>query len=77
MHKEELIPEEFTKRLITGENPIRVWREYRHMTQKKLAKAAEISISYLAQLENDEGTASVEILKKIAKVLKLSLDDLE
>lgn len=74
--QEELIPEEYAERLISGENPIKVWREYRQLTQKTLAKAVKISVPYLSQLENSERTASIAVLKKIAKTLKLSLDDL-
>jgi len=74
--EEELIPDEYAKRLIRGENPIRVWREYRSLTQAGLAKAAEISVPYLSQLENNERTASTAVLKRIAGKLKVSLDDL-
>lgn len=74
--QEELIPQEYADRLIDGENPIRVWREYRQMTQKTVAHKAEISVPYLSQLEHNERTASLATLKKIAKVLNLSLKDL-
>jgi len=74
--KEELIPDEYAKRLIQGENPIRVWREYRGLTQAGLAKSAGISVPYLSQLENNERTASTAVLKRLAGKLKVSLDDL-
>lgn len=46
------------------------------MTQKALAELIGISTPYLSQLEHNERTASVTTLKKIAKTLKLSLDNL-
>ena len=73
---EELIPSEFADRLIDGENPIRVWREYRKMTQATLAKTIGISTPYLSQLENEDRTPSLEVLKNIAETLDISLDDL-
>jgi len=74
--QEELIPDKYAKRLISGENPIRVWREYRQLTQQELAKAAKISVSTLSQLENNERAPSITVLKKLAQTLKLSLEDL-
>jgi len=74
--QEELIPDEFAHRLIKGESPIRVWREYRGLTQAALAQAIEISIPYLSQLENGSRKASTDVLMRIAKQLDLALDDL-
>lgn len=74
--KEELIPEAFAKRLVRGEHPIKVWRQYRKLTQAKLAKQVEISIPYLSQIENKERTPSTVVFRKIAKALKVSVSDL-
>ena len=74
--EEELIPDEYVKRLLKGENPVRVWREYRSITQAALAKKVGISTPYLSQIENNERTASVSILKKLAEKLNISIDDL-
>jgi hypothetical protein len=37
--EDELIPAEFVNRMIDGENKVRVWREYRGLTIKALARA--------------------------------------
>ena len=74
--KEELISAEYAIRLIKGENPIRVWRDYRGYTQTVLAKTAGISTPYLSQLEHGERQASAKTLAKIANKLKISVDDL-
>lgn len=73
---EELIPGEVVYALLDGENPIRVWREYRGMTQPQLAKVAEISVPYLSQLETGKRKGSTDVLLAVAKGLDLTLDDL-
>lgn len=74
--KEELIPSEVTFALLDGENPIKVWREYRGLTQQQLAEQAGISTPYLSQIETSKRTGTTEVLLVIAKVLKLTLDDI-
>ena len=74
--EEELIPNEFAMRLIKGENPIRVWREYRHISQADLALEVGISIPYLSQIECNERTPSIDVAKRIAETLKVSVDDI-
>lgn len=73
---EELIPSQVTYAILDGENPIRVWREYRGLTQQQLADKAGISKPYLSQIESGQRKGSTEVLAAIAKALDLSLDDL-
>lgn len=73
---EELIPSRVTYALLDGENPLRVWREYRGLTQQQVAKTAGISKPYLSQLESGQRNGTTEVLQAIAKVLNVSLDDL-
>jgi DNA-binding XRE family transcriptional regulator len=72
--EEELIPSEVVYALLDGQKPIKVWREYRSLTQQQLAEAAGISIPYLSQLETGKRKGSTEVLTLIAKTLRLSLD---
>lgn len=74
--EEELIPSEVVYALLDGQNPIKVWQEYRGLTQQQLAEAAGISVPYLSQLESGKRKGSTEVLTAIAKILKLSLDDI-
>jgi DNA-binding XRE family transcriptional regulator len=74
--KEELIPSEVAFALLDGENPIKVWREYRGMTQQQLAKKVEISTPYLSQIETGKRTGTSEILLAIARALEVTLDDI-
>ncbi len=73
---EELVPSEVTYAILDGGNPIRVWREYRGLTQQQLAEAAGISVPYLSQIESGKRQGSPEVLAAIAKALGLSLDDI-
>ena len=73
---EELIPSEVTYALLDGENPIRVWRDYRGLTQQQVADEAGISKPYLSQLESGQRKGTAEVLAAVAKALNVSLDDL-
>ena len=73
---EELIPSEVTYAILDGANPIRVWREYRGLTQRHLAETAGISVPYLSQLESGKRKGRTEVLAAIAEGLGLSLDDI-
>ncbi len=73
---EELIPSEVTYALLDGENSIRVWREYRGLTQQQVAAEAGISKPYLSQLESGQRKGTTDVLTAVAKALNVSLDDL-
>lgn len=73
----ESVPAEVVHRIIEGENLIKVWRNYRGLTQQELAKQAGISRGYLAELETGRRTThSQTTLTAIAKVLNLTAADL-
>jgi len=74
--EEENFPAEVADRILDGENPIRMFREYRGMTQEALAKAAHIARPYVAELESGKKKGSVSVLRAIASVLKVELDDI-
>ena len=72
----ELIPSEFAKRLVDGENAVRVWREYRGVTQVKLAARAGITQAYLSRIERGTRTGTTKVLRSLAGALGVDLDDL-
>jgi DNA-binding XRE family transcriptional regulator len=74
--EEELIPSEVVYAIADGESPIKVWREYRNLTQQQLAEAVGISTPYLSQIETNKRTGTTEVLTMIAKVLKVSPDEI-
>lgn len=73
---EALIPAEVVYAILDGHNPIKVWRDYRQLTQQQLADKVGISKSYLSQIESGKRTGSVEALTAVAQALDVSLDDL-
>jgi DNA-binding XRE family transcriptional regulator len=74
--EEELIPSEVVYAILDGGNPIKVWREFRDMSQQQLAEIAGISKPYLSQIENDKRRGTTEVITAIAKALKISIDEL-
>jgi DNA-binding XRE family transcriptional regulator len=74
--EEELIPSAVVYAILDGENPIKVWREYRGLSQQQLASATGISTSYLSQIEAGKRSGSTEVLAAIAKALDVTLDDI-
>jgi DNA-binding XRE family transcriptional regulator len=73
---EELVPSEVVYAILDGGNPIKVWREYRGLTQRQLAETVSISTPYLSQLESGKRKGATEVLSAIAEALGLSLDDI-
>ena len=74
--KEELLPESFVNELLEGTNPVKLWREYRGLTQKKLADVVGISVPYLSQLETGKRKGSLDVYSAIAAALGVTLDDI-
>lgn len=74
--KMETFPASLVERLTTGENRVLVWREYRGLSQRALARAAAISAGHLSDIEHGRRCGSVDALKRIAGALKVQIDDL-
>jgi len=72
----ERFPLEVVERIAQGEHPIKVFREYRELTQGVLAKAAGVSKQYISQIENHQRNGTTKKLKAIAQALGVELDDL-
>lgn len=64
------------RRLLDGESPVRVWREKRGLKQRTLAEAAEVAVSYLAEIEGGKKPGSPGALQRIAGVLEMPLESL-
>ena len=74
---EETIPDEVVERLLSGEeHPIKVWREYRGLTQEALGERAGVGKSYISQLEARSKSGSTRVIKALAGVLGVDMDDL-
>lgn len=73
---EELIPSQVAYALLGGQNPVRVWREHRGLTQQQLAETAGISKPYLSQIESGKRNGSTDVLLQIAHGLNVDLEEL-
>jgi DNA-binding XRE family transcriptional regulator len=73
---EEMVPARVVYAILDGQSPVKVWREYRGLTQRELAGLARISASYLSQIESGTRTGRLEVLQAIAKGLEVDLDDI-
>jgi DNA-binding XRE family transcriptional regulator len=71
--EEETMPFDIVKRLRT-ENRIKVLREYRQMTQRELAEAADMNPLYLSQIECGRATGGIKSLSRMAGILGVGLD---
>jgi DNA-binding XRE family transcriptional regulator len=74
--EEETFPEEVLNELLDGANPIKVYRKYRGMTQTELAQVIDMSLPYIAKLEAGDRMGRVDVLIKIAEVLRVDLDQI-
>ena len=54
--EEELIPYYVVDRLLDGEPPLRVWREFRGLTQSELARASGVNRVQIVDIEADRNT---------------------
>lgn len=73
---EELIPLEITERRLAGESTVKIWREYRGLTQEALGKASKVSRPMIAAIEARNKKGGIMTLKKLASALKVGLDHL-
>ena len=72
---EESFPSEVVNRLVLNEeNPIKVFREYRGLTQEQLADKAGVQRADLAAMEIGQASGSAKMLKAIAEALELDVD---
>lgn len=62
--------------LLTLGTRVRDLRNRRGMTRKTLAHESDVSERHLAQLESGEGNISILLLRRIAAVLSISLEEL-
>ncbi|TWF57101.1 helix-turn-helix domain-containing protein [Neorhizobium alkalisoli] len=73
---EETWPAELVYELWETDSRIRTYRTYRKMSVAELAAAADISELELSEIEAGKKTGSVDVLQRIAKALRIDLDDL-
>lgn len=73
----EVVPIETAERLILGEPPVLVWREYRGLTREALSRAAGLPEMTIAAAEQDPGCLSLADAARLARGLAVDIEDLE
>ena len=68
------IPASVVNQLCDGENPVRVWREHRNLTESDLAAHAGITRAFLSQIETGAREMSVSTLRKLSAALETEID---
>ena len=70
------VPWEIAKRVIAGENAIKVYREWRGLTQEALARKVDSAKAYISQIETGAKPGGRAILRKIAGALAVPVSAL-
>ena len=70
------LPAALYRRLRAGEHPIRVWRAHRKISLNALAERASVARAYLSEIETGKKPGSVAALQRIARALRVGIDDL-
>ncbi|MDO8812335.1 MAG: helix-turn-helix transcriptional regulator [Gallionella sp.] len=73
---EETLSAELVARLASGENPLKVWREYRGFTLRALAAEIGISSAAVSKIETGKSQPTVATLSKLAAILVCDMEDL-
>lgn len=72
----EGLPNAFMKRLVDGENPLKVFRQWRGLTQASLSENSGVNRVQIADIEAGRNTGSVQTIKKLAAALDVGMDEL-
>jgi DNA-binding XRE family transcriptional regulator len=71
---EVVLPKLIVDRIASGENPIRVLREWRDMTQAELVVSVGITQGYLSDIEAGKRKGPVALHQKLARALDVPID---
>lgn len=69
------IPATVANAILDGEQPLKVWREHRGLTQEAVAEKAGISKAYLCQIETRKRVGALKTLKLLADKLAVSVNE--
>ncbi|CRI63800.1 Transcriptional regulator, XRE family [Thiocapsa sp. KS1] len=73
---EETFPAAFADRLLAGDAPLKVWREYRGLTLQSLAETSETTRQMLSMVENGKADPSADLMARLACALDCDMDGL-
>ena len=70
----EYFPSEVVNAILDGGNKIKIFREYRGMTQEALAEKINKSVAMIRKLENGSSDGSINTIKAISNALKVDVE---
>ena len=73
---EEYMPASVVNAILDGESPVKVYREYRKMTQAELAEKTGLSTDMIKKIEGGKSDGSLKSLKAIAAALTVDIEDI-
>lgn len=73
---EEYLPAAMVDRVLAGESPLKVWRNHRGLTLKRLSEMVGVSVAFLSELENRKKRGAPTLWRKLAEALNVSADDI-
>ena len=73
---DEYVPAALVERLVAGEPALRVWREYRGLSQQALGEKVGLSKMAISGIESGKRDTSSHNWRLLAEALSVDLDDL-
>ena len=73
---DEYLPVELADRIMDGENPLRVWRTYRGLTQGQLGQEVNRQAAFISKLESGEAEGGVGLWARLADALGVTIEDI-
>ncbi len=72
----ETVPGEVVHAILDGAPPLRAWRRHRRLTLGALAARVGVTKGYLSQIENGRKSGTLDLVRRLAAALGVTLDDL-
>ena len=72
----DCLPATLVNRMLGGEHPVRIWREFRGLSMQDLAAKSGVVQSYLSEIETGKKPGSLAAMKAVAEALGVTIDDL-
>lgn len=73
---EEYLPAAMVDRLLNGENALKIWRQFRGITQTQLGQRVGVSCGQISYVEKGERRGSPILWRALADALNVTLDDI-
>ena len=74
--EQEILTAEEVREALSAPTPLAFWRRKRGLTQKTLSQHIGVSQSYVADLEAGRRKGDPALIKRLAKALKVRMEDL-